>query len=663
MGGGYKEQKELDPLPTISNPSLLSTKSSKPMSRKEKKLIVLHNFTSLESCACIMREMRDASTDIIIVSNELFCKEEIAKEFDKNFNRGCNIIEVTNLQHISIMQRIVYGLLEKNSFVARDADHIAFTLLSEYSRGAATIVHLLTSLMQKSDDNSRTGFELAKQQLKLHIAHRTLEKDLDKYSMQNTLSEKVQERGGVVMTEMESQIDRASADLDYSSFSAPRGLEHPNETFDVKPTYANDNKKQSNISDATSGFVSMGSKTDEGFKSPITIVPEGYSYKKQSNISDATSGFVSMDSKTDEVSKSPITIVPEGYSYKKQSNISDATSGFVSMDSKTDEVSKSPITIVPEGYSYKKQSNISDATSGKNDNSESPIALMPESYTLREGYKSPDHKTASTSSEGSSIYTEVKSSEVQESVTSTSQPTGVKQSIASSIIKTITSMVAGSDDNRQTFSSDTTQLPATAKPGKESVNSVKKHPLYLYISDLLSTTHNISLPAHHLLNSLVITGPIPLPLFYVEELDNVVLNAVYNKEKERIQAESSMKQLIKGGVIRKSCYPILYHKDLNKDYIDLSIQPMFVPKLICDAVKNEMDDTDTALSVLSVQRALENLLRNESKPDPIHLQYLLILCNQLHDVCSEELHEFGDQLLIANQKLKLRVALMTSKPK
>ena len=414
MGGVYKEQKEKNPLPTISNPSLL-TINSKPTSRKEKKLIVLHNFTSLETCACIMRELRDASTDIIIVSNELFCKEEIAKEFDKNFNRGCNIIEVTNLQHISIMQRIVYGLLEKNSFVARDADHIVFTLLSEYSRGAATIVHMLTSLMQKSDDDSRTGFELAKQQLKLHIAHRTL-------GTQNRL--------------------------------------------------------------------------------------------------------------------------------------------------------------------------------------------------------------------------------VVESAMPTNQPTGDRQ----------TNLVAGSDDDKQTSSSDTTQPPATTSP-------VFIHPFYLYVNDLLSTAHNISLPAHHLLNSLVITRPIPLPLFYVEELDNVVISAVYSKEKERIQAESPMKQLIKEGVIRKSCYPILYHKDFNTGYIDLSIQPMFVPKLICDAVKDEMDDTDIVLSVLSVQCALENLLTNKNKPNPIHLQYLLILCNQLHDVCSEELHEFGDQLLITNQKLKLRVALMASELK
>ena len=112
-------------------------------------------------------------------------KEEMAQEFDKYLNRGCNIIEVDNLQPISILQRIVYGLLEKNSFVARDADHVVFTLLSECSRGAATVVHMLASLMQKSDDN-RTGFELAKQQLKLHIAH--LKLGLDKHGMQNTLS-------------------------------------------------------------------------------------------------------------------------------------------------------------------------------------------------------------------------------------------------------------------------------------------------------------------------------------------------------------------------------------------------------------------------------------------------------------------------------------------
>ena len=152
-----------------------------------------------------MREIKDASTDIIVVSNELFRKEEISKDFDKNFGRGCNIIEVTSLQPISIMQRIVYALLEKNSFVARDADHIVFTLLSEYSRGAATIVHMLTSLMQKSEDNSRTGFELAKQQLKLHIAH---QKGLQRYG--NTAK----------ITSIENGTGNSNANSFFSSLSS-----------------------------------------------------------------------------------------------------------------------------------------------------------------------------------------------------------------------------------------------------------------------------------------------------------------------------------------------------------------------------------------------------------------------------------------------------------
>ena len=42
-------------------------------------------------------------------------------------------------------------------------------------------------------------------------------------------------------------------------------------------------------------------------------------------------------------------------------------------------------------------------------------------------------------------------------------------------------------------------------------------------------------------------GPISLPLFYVEERNNVVINAVISKEKKRIQDESPVKQLVKEG--------------------------------------------------------------------------------------------------------------------
>ena len=109
------------------------------------------------------------------------------------------------------MQRIVYALLENNSFVARDADHIAFTLLSEYSRGAATIVHMLTSLMQKSENNSRTGFELAKQQLKFHIAHQKVDQFL---AGQNII---LGENGSIVdMTQSEPLVTRECNDISTS---------------------------------------------------------------------------------------------------------------------------------------------------------------------------------------------------------------------------------------------------------------------------------------------------------------------------------------------------------------------------------------------------------------------------------------------------------------
>ena len=236
MGGVYKEQKELNVYPAITNPSLLTTKGSKPASRKDKKLIVLNSFTKY---SYIMRKMKNASTDIV-VSNELFCKDKIAKNFGKYFSQGCNIIEVTSLEPISIMQRIVYALLEKNSFVARDADHIVFTLLSEYSRGAATIVHLLTSLMQKNENKSRTGFELAKQQLKLHIAHQKLERFLNSCNTEDTLSCDVNEN---IATEGEPHIIRES---DNYSYSVPQDLDHPGESF--MPEVMSHNKKHADVS-------------------------------------------------------------------------------------------------------------------------------------------------------------------------------------------------------------------------------------------------------------------------------------------------------------------------------------------------------------------------------------------------------------------------------
>ena len=209
----------------------------------------------------------------------------------------------------------------------------------------------------------------------------------------------------------------------------------------------------------------------------------------------------------------------------------------------------------------------------------------------------------------------------------------------------ITDSIAG-NDSIQTAYPNATCPPTTAKPSKEHLGPAHEHPLYMYINDIL--TNNISLLAHHLLNSLVITGPIPLPLFYVEELNNVVMNAVSSK---RTWAESPMKELVKLGVVRSSSYPIIYYKNLHPDYIDTTIQPMFIPKLIYDAINDQMDYADKAVSILSVQHALERLLTNETKPNSINLRYILILCNQLDDVCSH----VSDYLLTTNLELKLQI--------
>ncbi|XP_065893673.1 tetratricopeptide repeat protein 28-like [Dysidea avara] len=173
LGGGiYREQKEsFDKLPDISTPTLQTLKNNEPASREEKKLIVLHDFVSLDTCGYVMNQLQETSTDIIIVSYDFLFKNNIVTEVEKHLSRGCNLIDVTNLHTINIKQRMVYALLEKDTFSVRDSDHVVFTLLSEYSRGSATIIHLLTSLMKNSDD-SRTGFNLVKQQLKLHIGHK-----------------------------------------------------------------------------------------------------------------------------------------------------------------------------------------------------------------------------------------------------------------------------------------------------------------------------------------------------------------------------------------------------------------------------------------------------------------------------------------------------------
>ena len=82
---------------------------------------------------------------------------------------------------------------------------------------------------------------------------------------------------------------------------------------------------------------------------------------------------------------------------------------------------------------------------------------------------------------------------------------------------------------------------------------------------------------------------------------------------------------------------------------------MFIPKLICDAIDSEMDTTDRAVSIMCVQRALDNVLMEKSTLSTIHLHYLLVLCNELFDVCVSEHSTLGDAFVIESLKLKLKI--------
>ena len=420
------------------------------------------------------------------------------------------------------MQRIVYALLEKNSFVARDADHIVFTLLSEYSRGAATIVHMLTSLMQKSVDKSRIGFEQAKKQVKLHKAHLKLEQSLNGYATPreaNSTVNKEKYHDENVTTAMEPQIAQTSLSHDSSSQGNSSG--DPVFTNESYTLHCEDNQKEIQ-----------------------TTSTEGKGLDATSSAANITSVFVSTGIQNEAFI---IGILNEAFIMPNiDEEVFRRDNNPYSDYSDDDHLSGDVLVIQPEG-----------------------------------------HNVTSSTGKHPSIH-------------------GVKSFECTQVhAKTVSDRAnfVASNGNDQIYSSNATQPPTTVKPGKEHLTATHNHPLYMYINDIL--TNNISLLAHHLLNSLVITGRIPLPLFYIEELNNVVMNAVISKEKKIIQDESPVKQLVKEGVIRNACYPIVYHKELNPDDMrDTTIQPMFIPKLICNTVKDQMDGVDKVLSVLSAQNAI-----------------------------------------------------------
>jgi len=172
--------------------------------------------------------------------------------------------------------------------------------------------------------------------------------------------------------------------------------------------------------------------------------------------------------------------------------------------------------------------------------------------------------------------------------------------------------------------------------------------LYMCINNILRSG-DFSLPAQHLLHCLSILGSIPLLKIYVDELGGLIMKAITDDN----QQESLVNQLQQGGVIRKFPNPILYHKNLNPQNVDLA-QLLFIPELICDASKHVMNGTDKQEYMKLAQHALWNIL-SSVQVDRIRFHYIYVLYDRLHEICIKQNMD-GLECIIENFKLKFKMA-------
>ena len=254
---------------------------------------------------------------------------------------------------------------------------------------------MLTSLMQKSEDNSRTGFELAKQQLKSHIAHQKVEQFLAgqniSYDTNGPIADMTQ---GEPLVAYESNNSMSPHDQD------------PREAF---------------ASDAAHSCIDDTREDDdpdlETFP-PSIIQPACVHEAKTKAIEDEELGALT-------------------------SSVANTTSGFLSMGIQNESY------VMPHTDSGPHEDD-------DDHHSDDVLIIQPEDHTA------------------------------------TSKDDGMH-----AISISDTANLVADNDNTQTNSSDAMHLLTTTKPAKENLISAPKHPLHMYINDIL--TDSISLPAYHLL--------------------------------------------------------------------------------------------------------------------------------------------------------------------
>ena len=175
--------------------------------------------------------------------------------------------------------------------------------------------------------------------------------------------------------------------------------------------------------------------------------------------------------------------------------------------------------------------------------------------------------------------------------------------------------------------------------------------LYTRVNFILKNSAFFSSTALSLLCRLSIIGPIPIPKFYIDKLEEAFVNSDRRILSSHVSGQL-LDQLQQGGVLRNFPHPLVYHKDFNPKSVDPTIHLLYIPKLICDAIDSEMDSTSKADSITFVQHTIETILTGKSTLSMIHLHYLLVLCNQLFDVCVSEQSTLGDVFVVESLKLK-----------
>ena len=86
-----------------------------------------------------------------------------------------------------------------------------------------------------------------------------------------------------------------------------------------------------------------------------------------------------------------------------------------------------------------------------------------------------------------------------------------------------------------------------------------------------------SISAHHLLNCLCVTGPIPIPLFLIEELDNIITKAVSGKNNGMQSSVTPLTKQLEIEVLRNYSHVFLYHKDFNPEFQVATSKLMYIP--------------------------------------------------------------------------------------